>query len=110
MSSDDLSLGLGRSLSVITDTKEDLMSIIFDCNGECFQWIGRISQRHLILQEIGRDAANEELSITWDDAAWIHSVIREQFPPATIASKFFAAGASIGKMLALVLGGKRREP
>lgn len=109
MATDDLSLGVGRAVSVITDTEADLMSIIFDCDGECFQWVGRISQRQLILREIGRDAANPELSITWGDAAWITNIIRQQFPPDTIASKFFAAGASVGKMLSAMFY-KRREP
>jgi hypothetical protein len=94
-----LSLGSGRSVSIITDREADLISVIFDIEGESYQWVGKASKRHEIMREIGRDAANVQLSITWDDAAWIKQVLRDHFPGETIATKFVSIGLGIKKML-----------
>lgn len=89
-----MSLGLdlddgSRAVSIITDHQADLISITFDCDGETYQWIGKATELDLILREIGKDAANPQLAITWSDAAFIKQILRSQFPSGIIASKFY---------------------
>lgn len=97
------SLSGGRSVSIITDRQDDLISVIFDDDDESYQWIGRLSASHEIMREVGRDAANPQLAITWDDARFIKEVLRDHLS-TTIGDKFSSVGKGIKKILRAIFG------
>jgi len=97
------SLGGGRSVSIITDRQADLISVIFDYEEESYQWIGRLSASHEIMREVGRDAANPQLAITWEDAQFIKQVLRDHLHE-TMGDKFSSVGKGIKKILRAIFG------
>jgi hypothetical protein len=48
--------------------------------GERYFFAGAIERKREVLQQVGLDAANPELNLTWDDAAAITSAMRLVWP------------------------------
>lgn len=91
-------MGNSKVVSVLTNKEADLLSIHLEAHGERYMWIGKISNMREVMREIGRDAANKELCINWDDVGFIKQVLRDYFPGELIPSKFVRVCEMVKKL------------
>lgn len=76
-----------RSVSILSDSITDRIVVSFEANNHKFIYLGRCSLLGRdAISEMGRDASNPSLVLTWDDVAWVKAVLRDHFPHAQ--SKF----------------------